>query len=96
MNWKKFFLGWRKILIMIIIFLLTIFYNIRTEISTHPKTLYYQGFPLEWWVYGAGGIVTGYELFSGRIILTGFIADIIIWYLVSCFILWIYNKVKKK
>ena len=96
MNLKKFFLDWRKIVIIVIVFLLTIFYNIRTETLTHPKIRYYQGFPFEWWIYEAGGIVTSYELFLGRIIITGFIVDLIIWYLVFCLIVWIYDKVKKK
>jgi hypothetical protein len=105
MSWKQFLKpDWRKIIITIIILFLTIFYNTRTEILPQPKTRYYQGFPFEWWIYEAGGTVIGYLIFnipvellySGRIILTGFIADIIFWYLLSCLIVWIYDKVKKK
>ena len=89
---------------MIIILLLTIFYNTRTEILQNLAVgKYYQGFPFEWWTYQAGGTVLSWlisdipvELLYGKIILTGFVEDVIFWYLISCLIVWTYGKVKKK
>lgn len=88
MNWKEFLKpDRRKIVIFVILSLLFSF-------SFLPFSLFvvgvstYIGFPLTIYYFS---IRTG-PIFSFE----NLILDIIVWYLLSCLIIWIYDKVKKR
>jgi Sec-independent protein secretion pathway component TatC len=89
MNLKQFLKpDWRKIAVFVIL-------SIILFITPWPEPgccdfPYYQGFLLP--VYFQGGFAG----FPKTFIPTNFVIDVIIWYLLSCLIVWIYDKVKKK
>jgi len=97
MNWKEFLKpDWRKIVVFVILFILSSF------ISAYFNTIYSAigfcssikaGFPLAFntEISGieCGGDSSNFDIFS-------FILDIIFWYLLSCLIVWIYDKFRKK
>ena len=59
----------------------------------------YRGLPLFYWKYfvGIGPFKEGMELEPiTEFIYPNLIVDLIFWYLLSCLIVWIYDKVKKK
>jgi hypothetical protein len=103
MKWEKFFKpDWRKILIFVILFLLITFLpillgfcaTIPTVVGDKQCLLVIQPFfvflPSETISYKP--IVTGLYFVPSLY----WILDIIFWYLLSCLIVWIYDKVKKK
>jgi len=94
MNWKEFLKpDWRKIVLMFIFVMLTsIIKNLGILVRT--EIIDYYGFPFPF--YGKAGLFEPpqpYRTFFDPIALIG---NIIILYLLSCLIVWIYKKVKKK
>lgn len=94
MDWKEFFRPtWKKIVIFII--LTIVFSVVNTERNCKvfggvcPKSY---GFPFA--VYSLSGAVG--EPINYQLNYISIILNIIIWYLVSCLILWIYGKIKSK
>jgi len=103
MNWKKFLKpDWRKIILSIIIFLLG--FLPRIYFPLHQLSWVLLG--ITWWpVYVAqlSGLLKGLYLkppIFDPIALLIFIVAILItpifWYFLSCLIVWIHDKVKKK
>jgi len=97
-NKKKFFKFNLKTILLIIIFIIASFFI---------RPLYALVSIIDWYVSGRTGarvVVRGFPFVyyfqqSGSpfyIILTGLLYDILFWYVISYFILWSYNKVKKK
>jgi hypothetical protein len=93
MNWKQFLKpDWRKIFLTVILLILGLIYVGWIE-SCVPHPCFGgpysdRGFPLAW-------LHSNYS-FSTSIDWTNFFLDIIFWYLVSYFIVWIYYKTKKR
>ncbi|MBI5733813.1 MAG: hypothetical protein HY973_02625 [Candidatus Kerfeldbacteria bacterium] len=91
MNWKKFFnptVG-KIILFLILIIISTLFYKDITE--------GYGGWPLHFWpikIYGAAGFKTFVN--TPPFLILNFMADIVFWYLISCGVIALYNKINKK
>jgi len=129
MNWKKFFLDWRKIVIFIIFVLLSYFIfakessggcaGMPQEESVSPKDMKciwtsnscpimgYKLFVPLWPIsvihecayYGEVSLFV--EILSSNLPVNLFfsisgILNIVYWYLLSCLIIWIYDKVRKK
>jgi len=104
MNWKEFFLDWRKILITIVLFIwfLVGAYFLVSYIDSNPFFLigFYIGYPI-FLIFGerifhlifVKMVMLRVEplLIISEIIMLG-IYD----FLISCLIVWIYDKVKKK
>jgi len=89
MNWKEFFKpDWRKILIFLVLFILSSLASIKIYLCNMmgigPCPIGY-GFPLEFL----------YPILDFKNLIN-LLIDIIFWYLLSCLIIWIYDKVKKK
>lgn len=89
MNWKEFLKpDLRKIVVFIILFISSSFIYFNTD-------FYFLGFPMSFYVrtpcFGltCPGWIWGFSL-------QYLLVDLVIWYLVSCLIVWIYDKVKKK
>ena len=78
--------NWRKIVITVILFIISTAYV--SFLGLDAPYLY--GFPLP--VYQLGGWPSGYTGF----IYLGIIVDFIFYYLLSCLIVWIYDKFRKK
>jgi len=91
MNWKKFFeptLG--KLIILFTLF--SIFNYISSQeivAMIPPETAKVYGFPLKFITIGGPELGT-------NISWVGFLINVIFWYLVSCPIIWVYSKMKKK
>jgi len=89
MKWKEFLKpDWRKIVLTVITMI--IFF------PGYPPYYKGGGFPLNY--LSSGSCYAGSNIVSCAIKETpiNLILDIIIWYFLSCLIIWIYNKVKKK
>ncbi len=108
MNLKQFLKpDWRKIVLtVILIFVLMIYFPsfwglegikpIFTDdkhICCFCETATCEGIPF---IYAFGGCVSEILCYDTTIYWDSLILDLIFWYLLSCFIVWIYNKVKKK
>jgi len=93
MNLKKFLKpDWRKIVIVMIFFALSYIYTVTTLIPALGLTFLFHGFPL-----GYFRITARYNVIqASKILWVGLLADIIFWYFLSCLIVWIYDKLKKK
>ena len=96
MNWKGFLKpDWKKIIIFII--LLIIFLPFKYVVSAALPIIWAgRGLPLPIYIdilVGEGMVWTtiNYPLLGVLLII-----DLIFWYFLSCFIVWIYDKVKKK
>ena len=78
----------------IILFLILII--ISTWFSSN-LTYSYGGWPLYFWPIKSFGSA-GFEMseVAPSFLVLNFIADIVIWYLISCLIIFVYNKIKKK
>ena len=87
MNIKQFLKpDWRKIVIFVIIFLITSFLrNFYKGLEVSTK----YGFPIIFYNWDYYAKTTEFNF-------VGILVDLIIWYLLSCFIVWIFDKVKKK
>jgi len=106
MSWKEFLKpDWRKIVVLIL--LLIIFtVPVRTMSQSYPKYVSIHGLPFEYLEVGHDytiesffgityiGISSNYML--SYFALAFFILDIILWYIISCFIFWIYGKIREK
>ena len=93
MNFKQFLKpDWRKILIFVIFFALS---YLRKSAGTIPALGYlflYHGFPFYYFSIWLNFNV----VWKIKILWVGLLIDVVFWYLFSCFIIWIYDKVKKK
>ncbi|MEK6841110.1 MAG: hypothetical protein AABX45_00760, partial [Nanoarchaeota archaeon] len=81
-------------IVNIILFLILII--ISTWFSSN-LTYGYGGWPLYFWPIKSLGDA-GFKIFevAPPFSILNFIADIVIWYLISCLIIFIYNKIKRK
>jgi len=95
MNLKQFLkTGWRKIVIFII--LLIIFLPFRYVVSPFPLIWAGRGLPLPIYIdilVGEGMIWTP---INQPLLGVFLIIDLIFWYFISCLIIWIFDKIKKK
>jgi len=99
MNWKKFLKpDWRKIILTIIFIVLTYILTVFV-IAIFPI---YDNFPakyfltdIDWIIVCVGPMACGPQLIYGPNIL-GIIFLLIISYFLSCLIVWVYDKYKKK
>jgi len=96
MNWKEFF---KPTIVKVVLFLILMgglnYYIISTSDVLDARELF--GSPLGFWPIGsfyvqAGGPTPPVVEFSW----TNFIIDIVFWYLVSCVLVAVYHKFKKK
>lgn len=90
MNWKEFLrLDWRKIVIFVIFVILSVIVPFRSILGSWVDTG-----P----IFNYESIVCGEEPFScsPQIFLPYMIFNLVFYYLLSCLIVWIYDKVKKK
>jgi preprotein translocase subunit SecE len=93
MNWKEFLKpDWRKIVLTIILF--TIVTGLKWYLFDTCLGCYntYFGVPLAFYekiVWPRENEMTNFLIFN-------LIVDIIFWYLLSCLIVWIYDKFRKK
>jgi len=97
---KEFFKPtWIKILITIILLLITLFYKWSNHCIGDVCRL--RGLPIPF-ADEIGGkfyfYILGYSTYYGfsSFFLISLILDIIFWYLISCLIIWIYNKIKNR
>jgi hypothetical protein len=87
MNWKKSLKpDWKKIVLTVILFLISTRYTY--TLGLDAPTSY--GFPIS--VYQLGGWPAGYTGF----LYIGIVIDLIFYYLISCLIIWFYDKKSKK
>lgn len=92
MSWKEFLKpDWRKICIWIIISIIIILTIFVENIFFHLRTGKFYGYPFPF--YATGGVVSPKWL---AIFTPTFWINIFIAYLLSCLIVWIYDKGKKK
>jgi len=95
MNIKKFLKpDWRKIFVFIILFGISFLYTypIGIGISNQNNKITEYGFPLKF-------LTCVNDMKTRPLCLCGFpllIFDLIFWYLPSCLIVWIYDKIKKR
>jgi len=93
MKWKNFLFDWRKFLILILLLslgflLVKISFNTR-EWTPSGRTGFVRGAPIPF--YGCSFIIR-----ECKISYLNFVLDIIILYLISCFLVWIYDKLRRK
>lgn len=102
MNWKEFFKPTiKKIIFFIILFILTSLIPSRSFIIVESFCGYpdgicldeARGLPISYYQLASGGI-GGWNY--GGLIYPFLVIDLIFWYLVSCPIIWIYDKVRKR
>jgi hypothetical protein len=87
MNWKKFLMpDWIKVVLTVILFLISTRYTY--TLGFDAPTSY--GFPIP--VYATGG----FPMATVDFLYLGIIIDLIFYYLISCLIVWVYDKYKKK
>jgi len=78
---------WRKIITFVILFVVSLYY---TYYEACPELCYpTRGLPLP--IQGAG-----YTKAISNLLIIFLMIDLIFWYFISCLIVWIYDKVKKK
>jgi hypothetical protein len=87
MDWKQFLKpDWKKILLTVILFLISTRYVSFLGLDAP----YYIGFPIN--VY----YMAGWPMSTKGFFYLGIVIDLIFYYLISCLIVWIYDKVRKK
>jgi len=95
MNFKKFLKpDWRKIVVFLILSIISSFYT-----TPYFKVFGSYGLPLTYFTYVPESSFCdlepcpkqGFNVFYQNLLI-----DIIFWYILSCLIVWIYDKVKKK
>jgi len=91
MNWKEFFRISRAKVIVLLIITVGFFINPATFISFF--TWRYYAATLTPSEYGNKIVELGGSVWYNLLLI---LVNIIYWYLLSCFIFWIYNKVRKK
>ena len=94
MNWKQFLKpDWKKIVIFVVFFILMYIWAYNCGDIRSSALCEARGFPLIYWNYHTISKMppkTETNLFYFELIV-----DLIIWYLLSCLIAWIYDKLKK-
>jgi len=101
MTFKQFFKPvWRKIvifIILLIIFLIFYKYKLSLMAGELPSSFPAKGLPLPIYIGCPEKMECPEKTEGSEKLLKAFlIIDFIFWYLISCFIFWIYDKVKKK
>ncbi|MCX6776804.1 MAG: hypothetical protein NTY73_02440 [Candidatus Micrarchaeota archaeon] len=96
MTWKEFLMpDWRKVILFIITTIGVNYYIISTTVILDARILV--GLPLGFWPVGSNFIRAGEQIPpSVDFSFTNLIIDVIFWYLLSCIIVWTYDKLKKK
>ena len=89
MGWKDFLKPTIWKIILFLVFSISLFIN-WSDCLNCPDSFEYTGLPLP--VFISGGFV-GY---LNKLMPSNLIIDLAFWYLLSCLIFWLYNKVKKK
>jgi len=89
---------WRKIVITLALISLSFLYIYEPVVLDAYEA--YRGLPLFYWKYfvGTGLLIEGMKPPEPvtEFLYFNLIINLIFWYLVSCLIVWIYDKVKKK
>jgi hypothetical protein len=99
MNWKEFLKpSWIKIVLLLIFLVLSFFktdypFSSDSPSFSHGFPLYYLTEGYDWWSYPEWQ--TSPRKIRDILYFNLFI-DLIFWYLLSCLIIWVYDKVKKK
>ncbi len=83
-----------KVIIFIILLILTSVFNYATYCPECTRAAY--GFPLALYELPGCKPVSAEGCPGYRVIYSALIVDLIFWYLVSCLIVWFYDKRKKK
>ena len=88
---------WRKIVIFVVLSVIFLYlFNNAVTIGE----LYYpvKGFPLPYYYNRSGGMLSSGVLvdYIPNFNLLNFILDLIFWYLLSCLVIWIYDKFRKR
>jgi len=99
MNLKQFLKpDWRKIVIFVIIFILLFFIPLFPKFSILPTPVGVEGGTYIDWKSLYSELSVGYGTLADRInyIKIPIIINCFVSYLLSCFIVWIYDKVRKK
>ena len=95
MNWKEFIkptIG--KIIILIVAIVLTSIFNTATFCPGCTQAAF--GFPFTIYeVPGCEPVPPSFECPGARIVYSGLIFNLAIWYIVSCLIMFVINKLKK-
>jgi len=94
MNFKQFLKpNWRKIVVFIVLLIVSYFRVIFTGIASISR-----GAPFPYYIRECSDIMIGGYLppCSSYINWNYLTFDIISWYLLSCLIIWIYDKIKKE
>ena len=97
MNLKQFLKpDWRKVVIFVIPIILTIIAVLFKVKGSEWDVLLY--FPILFCAIIPGCITSNGEVFevNNVLYLLSFVITYIIWYLLSCLIIWIFDKIKKK
>jgi len=102
MNWKKFLKPEVNKIGLNLLLLLISSFVVQDIIIGQCREIEYYGFPLPWFKYDCttdkGVLCSGNQavcsIMPPEVLLL--IADIIVWYLLSCLIIWIYDRVKKR
>ncbi len=95
MGLKEFLMpDWRKIRVFVILSILSFFYVYNCYPQYSSGICEAHGLPLAYWSYSTRSKMppvmdTNFSYF-------GLIGDLIIWYLLSCLIIWAYGKLKRK
>jgi len=93
MNFKQFLKpDWRKVVIFFVVsFLLTFFLGVESPVTPLDISITKIGFPVL--------LLTIKETLLGKTYKWNFvnlIINIVVWYLLSCLIIWVYDKIKKR
>ena len=88
MKWKEFLMDYRKIVLFILLM-----FGSWLRVVPGTETSEYRGFPLSFLV---NGCVTEIVCYKNYVIWNNLIIDIIILFLISCFIVEIWDRVRKK
>jgi len=98
MKWENFFKPyWKKIILFLILVILT------SVVSNFGFGIWWAGadmginygFPFNFYGYGGGPPLSPEQPIPTYFYPIALIGNIIIWYLLSCIIIWVYDKVKK-
>jgi len=93
MNFKQFLKpDWRKVVIFFVVsFLLTLFLGVKSPVTPLDISITKIGFPALFLTIKEGLLGKTYKWNFVNLII-----NIAIWYLLSCLIIWIYDKVRKR
>ena len=98
MKWKQFLKpSWKKIIIFIIFSIVFLMFSRRNLLPGGELINEAVGFPLPFkLLYTEAPIAGQYVSLMKLLFAAFFVIDVIFWYLISCLIVWIYDRFKKK